>query len=80
MLDSKTLQIAESMIYAELSNRRNAFDLEIGRVQANAVKSGSLHSSGLAFTMGDVCAKEVESSTKRAWEIVHRTLVSTGVR
>jgi hypothetical protein len=78
--DPTAFRIAEEMLRAESSRRLQRLGEEIGRVKTQAALLGALSSSGMIYGFADVCANEIESSATRAWEVVHRVLVTTGVQ
>jgi hypothetical protein len=79
MFDREAVKIAEKTIFGELPARRVKFGYALGRVRSNAVMQGALQSSGLLFSVADVCATEIEARADRFWEVLHRAIIATGV-
>jgi hypothetical protein len=77
MLDQEAWAIAEDRIRAEVAHREPLVVDELVKAQSNAVKAGALHSSVMAATIVDICAKEVEIQTVQAWTIVRGLLQET---
>jgi len=70
MLDQEAMQIARTRLSSESSRRHHFFYTDLQRVQSELVAKGLGRSSALIQAISDVCAKEVENSTDRLWEIV----------
>ena len=77
MLDQEAWAIAEGRISAEFAQRESSFTAELTNAQSEFAKAGALRSSGMAAKIGEICAKEAEARTKRAWEIILGLLQET---
>lgn len=67
------------MLNAERTNRHDRFNAELGRLLAQAAKTGRIVSSGYFSAIEEAASIEVENGTRRAWETLHRVLISTGI-
>lgn len=74
MLDQEAMQIVRTRLSAESSRRHHFFNTDLQRVQSELVAKGPGRSGALIQAIADVCAKEVENSTDRLWEIVRDLL------
>jgi hypothetical protein len=79
MYDQKAIEIAEQTFAAEAFKRRGLFARRVGEIKGEFAKHGAASSSGMILAIADACGEEIEDSTKRLWEILHRALTHTGV-
>src|SRR5271167_3868034 len=80
MLDGEAVKIAREMLESEAAAKAARFGLEEARITANAIKTGGFGGSGYLASLADLCASDIEAGADRAWRLLHRTIIATGVQ
>ncbi len=79
MLDREVINIARAMLDGERAARFQRFADTVERTKSELAIRGLGRSGALLEAVADLCAREVENSAERAWEILRTTLVETRV-
>jgi hypothetical protein len=74
MFGQEAMQIARTRLSAESSRRYHFFTTDLQRVQSELAAKGLGRSGALIQAIADICAKEVEGTTDRLWELVRDLL------